>query len=357
MLLDGLLPKQERRMRGLLFIGALMFGPAANAGTIEKALTTATESGFTGQVVVADLDRIIVDRTTGLPNTPERWIWGSVSKQITAALVMREVDRGTLKLDNTVSQYLPEFRGPELQHVTIRQLLQHTSGLANPDVGAKRNEHPPFYLRDDKEAGGTYDATGFCAGPKAAKAGDFSYNNCDTIVAGAVLERVTGKSLGRLLSDGLTRPLAMTTTRLARPGERVAHGASQASSRPVNIAAYGPSGAIIGSAHDLVRFDQALMSGKLMSAAARDEMWKGEPSLGFVALGAWSFAAPLKGCTGPIKLIERRGSVDGVQSRNILAPELGRALIVFTPNAKFEFGEIWQGKGASYQLASAAFCS
>jgi hypothetical protein len=99
------------------------------------------------------------------------------------------------------------------------------------------------------------------------------------------------------------------------------------------------------------------MSGKLMSERARTEMWKGEPSLGFVALGAWSFAAPLKGCIGQIRLIERRGSVDGVQSRNVLAPDLGRALIVFTPDAEFDFGEIWEGKGASYQLASAAFCS
>ena len=124
----------------------------------------------------------------------------------------------------------------------------------------------------------------------------------------------------------------------------------------MNVAAYGAGGALVGSATDLVRFDQALMSDKLMTLGSQEALWKGEPSLGYVALGAWSFAAPLKGCSGPVKLIERRGSVDGVQARNIIAPDLKRILVAFTPKSDFDFGEIWQGKGASYELASAAFC-
>jgi hypothetical protein len=125
----------------------------------------------------------------------------------------------------------------------------------------------------------------------------------------------------------------------------------------MNVAAYGAAGAIIGSATDLVRFDQALMTGKLITSGSRDTLWRGEPSLGYVALGAWSFAAPLRGCTGSIKLMERRGSVDGVKARNIIAPDLKRILVAFTPKGDFDFGEIRRGKGASYELASAAFCA
>jgi CubicO group peptidase (beta-lactamase class C family) len=331
-------------------------GANAQAHPMEDAVKSAAQVGFTGQIVVADQSSVIIDRTVGLQRAPRHWIWGSVSKQITAALVMREVDNGTLRLEDQISKHLPDFANAEGRQVTIRQLLQHTSGLANPDVGTKANQVPAFYYRKFNGAGGALDAMGFCAGPGAARSGGFSYNNCDTIVAGAILERVTKRSFSTLLAKQLTRPLGMTSTRLAKPGERLDLGASQSTRRPVNVAAYGPSGGIIGSARDLVRFNQALMSGQLMSERARTEMWRGEPSLGFVALGAWSFAAPLKGCAGQIRLIERRGSVDGVQSRNILAPDVGRALIVFTPDAEFEFGEIWEGKGASYQLASAAFC-
>lgn len=50
------------------------------------------------------------------------------------------------------------------------------------------------------------------------------------------------------------------------------------------------------------------------------------------------------------------GEIGGVQVRNIIAPTLSRAVVVFTNRADWEFGEIWQGKGFSYDLLSAALC-
>lgn len=85
--------------------------------------------------------------------------------------------------------------------------------------------------------------------------------------------------------------------------------------------------------------------------------WKGDPHFGYVALGVWSFPAPLQGCSGAVDLVERRGEIGGVEVRNLLAPELGKALVVFADKAGLDFGKIWQGKGLSYRLASAAFCA
>ncbi|MEH6675802.1 hypothetical protein [Phenylobacterium sp.] len=65
---------------------------------------------------------------------------------------------------------------------------------------------------------------------------------------------------------------------------------------------------------------------------------------------------PLAGCAEPVRLVERRGIVDGVQTRNLLAPDLGRVLILFTPDADLEFFEIWRGEGLTHDLAAAAFC-
>ena len=93
-----------------------------------------------------------------------------------------------------------------------------------------------------------------------------------------------------------------------------------------------------------------------VSSESAETLWRGEPSLGYVALGAWGFTAPLDGCAEPVRLVERRGIVDGVQTRNLLAPDLGRALILFTPDAGQEFGEIWQGEGLTHDLAAAALC-
>ena len=93
-----------------------------------------------------------------------------------------------------------------------------------------------------------------------------------------------------------------------------------------------------------------------MKPAATATMWTGEPRWGYTALGAWAFPAKLTGCAKPTRLIERRGDVGGIQVRNILAPDAGLAFIVFTNNADFEFGEIWQGRGFSHDLLAADLC-
>jgi hypothetical protein len=85
-------------------------------------------------------------------------------------------------------------------------------------------------------------------------------------------------------------------------------------------------------------------------------MWTGEPRLGFVAPGAWAYPATLPGCAAPLAVVERRGAVPSVQVRNLLVPERGVALIVFTPSEGFDFGEVWQGRGFTHDLLAAALC-
>ena len=124
----------------------------------------------------------------------------------------------------------------------------------------------------------------------------------------------------------------------------------------MNVATGGAAAGLTGSAGDLARFDRGLMAGRLLSPEARMTAWAGDPKLGYMALGVWSFSSRLKGCAGPIQLIERRGDFGGTQVRNVIAPALGRAVILFTNDASAEFGEVWQGKGLTYDLLSAAFC-
>lgn len=87
-----------------------------------------------------------------------------------------------------------------------------------------------------------------------------------------------------------------------------------------NLASFGASGALIGSAEDLWRFDRALVEHRLLGKEATRIMWAGDPKLGFVALCAWSFSAPLAGCHEPVTLVERRGDLGGVQVRNLIDP-------------------------------------
>jgi len=296
----------------------------------------------------------------------DRWVWASNTKFITAILVMQQVDAGRFSLDEPLRRYLPAFTGPTGDRVTLRQLLQHRSGLPNPnDTQLNTNDVPEFYTQSGKQISDQARALGYCAGSVRAEPGseftDFAYNNCDYLVLGAILEAVTGKSYPTLLRDQIARPLELRTIKLA-PDRAPGGGATAVGYLagkpvpPVNVATLGAGGAITGSASDLMAIDIALMTGRLLSPSSRATLWQGDPALGYQALGVWSFPAELAGCKGPVALIERRGDFAGIQIRNLMAPDLGRAMVIFTNEAGFDFGEIWQAQGPSFDLASAAFC-
>ncbi|MEZ5987959.1 MAG: serine hydrolase domain-containing protein [Planctomycetota bacterium] len=127
----------------------------------------------------------------------------SVTKWMVAAVVLRLVDRGLLRLDDPCGRYLPSFR---VQHgqITLRQLLCHTSGL--PSV------HPALFLQG-LTLGQAVDALG--ATPLLTLPGaEFRYGHCSYQVAGHIASLVTGKPFARLFHDELVAPLGLRSTDL-----------------------------------------------------------------------------------------------------------------------------------------------
>jgi CubicO group peptidase (beta-lactamase class C family) len=336
-----------------LSVAALGAARAAPSGLQVQADALAAR-GFTGEFIVARWDgqqgRTLLSRRYGLPGAEPRWRWASVSKQVAAVLAMQAQQRGLLSLDDPVRRHWPEWAGPA--DVTLRQLLLHTSGLPNPDATpASRDGMPGFYRRGGPVA---QEAAGFCAGPALAPAGHgFSYNNCDTLVLAEVLARVEHQPYSALV-QGLAKRIGARTLRLVEGDEGPTP--LPADAPQPRLARFGAAGALQGQASDLVAFDLALVSGRLLDEVSRAELWRGDPKLGYVAPGAWAFTARLRGCAAPVELVERRGDVGGVQVRNLLAPRQGVALVLFTPDAEREFGELWQGRGLMFDLASAAVC-
>lgn len=320
-------------MTRLIAALALLAGAGLPTPALAAGPTTTVSAGLT--------DTPVVTTTLSEAGDPldQIWPWASVSKQITAVIAMQEVERGRLELDGTLADVLPAFQGPTRDTVTVRQLMMHTSGLPNPD------DSPPG-LR------GPHDALGFCAGAPKAPAGErFEYNYCDTIVLAAVLERVTRKPFAKLLQQRIAKPLGLKT--LAMDGDIALR---RFGTTPTINGSYGASGAMGGSLRDLLTFDRALMQGKLLSPASLAVLWQGEPKLGYVALGAWSFPMQLPGCKGEVALVERRGHIGRVQVRNVLAPELGRVVILVSDDPDLEYGEIWQGAGVTFEAVARAFC-
>jgi D-alanyl-D-alanine carboxypeptidase len=347
-------------LKKLSILFFLAFGPCqpvAAEPSLERLAALAADSKFEGEIV-ASHGAIPISVTRGKVGKAQVWRWASVTKQVVATLVLQEVAKGTIDLDKPVSTYLPNFKSPNAAKITVRQLLRHQSGLPNPDDTAATPDALAAYYAPDYK-GSRDPLSGYCAGPiKGEPGGNWAYNNCDYIVAAALVQAVTGKPWQKLAQDRIAKPLKLKT--LAAFPSKVATMPGLIDGKPepaIQFESFGAAAGLYGSARDLWAFDRALMTGKLLPEKQRAEMWDGQPQLGFIALGQWVFEAPLKGCTKPVRIVERRGAVGGVQVRNFILPDLDVAVIAFTNRSEFDFGEVWQGSGFSHDLLAAAACA
>lgn len=326
------------------------------------------KSQMAGTVLIAQGNRIVYERASGLVDPAGRakhklgqvWRWASVTKQITATIAMQEVAAGRLDLDKPIKMYLPNSRASYADRITPRMLMQHISGVpATDDSAIGIDGWPDFYLA---APGSAQTGVTFCEGPTdRAPPAAFRYGDCDFVLMGAVLERVTGKSYAALVKERIAKPLSLRSVGLfprAKPTVRGYEKGVAESSR-FRLENFGAAGALYGTTRDLLAFDRALMSSKLIPDAQRAVMWTGEPKFGYAALGQWAFSSPIKGCgTAPIRLIERRGAIGGVVLRNVILPDRDMVLIMTSNRAEAdaEFGEIWQQKGITHDVLSAALC-
>jgi D-alanyl-D-alanine carboxypeptidase len=218
----------------------------------------------------------IADLESGMPAS-ENTIYplGSLTKQITAAGVMLLVQSSRLSLDDAVASHVdgtpPGWRG-----ITIRQLLNHTSGIpdfvATPDFArlSTRHHSPAEILK--WVAGSPLD---FPPGE------GWKYSNTNYFLLGLVIESVSGDEYGAFVARHILKPLQMSSTRLDRRGHRVRNRANGyvwrdgklgIADRPDPSVAYS-AGGLVGTVVDFMKWQQALEQSHLLSRATLSQMW------------------------------------------------------------------------------------
>ena len=193
---------------------------------------------------------------------------GSITKQFTAAAVLRCAGRGALAIDDPLTKYVTTF--PLGDHeVTLRQLLTHTSGIPNyTDAGAAWTRTRALELSHAEllavVAGKPFD---FAPGQ------GWRYGNTGYYLLGMVLEQVTGKPYAQVVADELTTPLGLQRTRYdsnkalitnRAQGYAFADGAL-ANDDPIGMSQPGAAGGLLSTGGDLVRWSMALAGGKVVS--------------------------------------------------------------------------------------------
>ncbi|PSL53435.1 D-alanyl-D-alanine carboxypeptidase [Saccharothrix carnea] len=208
---------------------------------------------------------------------------GSATKTFVATVVLQLVDEGKVGLDDPVDRYVAGVpKGENGDRATVRQVLNHTSGFydyaheegysTNRWRGADRfRSYRPQELLDVAFARESY----FDPGE------GWHYSNTNYIVAGMLIERVTGRTYGDEVRARVLRPLGLAHTTVPgwRPGLPHPHarGYTQVDGRLVDATSMNPTldwaaGEMISTAEDLNRFFDALLSGRLTSAASLDAM-------------------------------------------------------------------------------------
>jgi D-alanyl-D-alanine carboxypeptidase len=263
-------------------------GRAVPAPPVDRIARELAESGAKRVIVFVndDGDEYVATAGADRPAADRRFRVGSVTKTFTAAVVLQLVDEGALSLDDTLEEHLPGVvpRGDEL---TIRQLLNHRSGLSN------FTGYATWLERTSRSSSNRpIDSLRFAAShPLIFEPGStWSYSNTNYIALGLIVEKVTEHSYTQELEERILEPLGLDETELA--ATRRVPGLDDEGENPSLPWA---AGSIVSNAHDISRFYEALLSGRILSEDSLAEMKRTVVAIGAQDAGLGIFATAL-GC-------------------------------------------------------------
>lgn len=200
----------------------------------------------------------------------------SNTKLFTAVLLLRLAEQGLVDLDDSLHTYLPTYNNID-PNIRIRQLLNHTSGLA--DVTSVPG-YPDSILSNPLRLYTAAELMGWAGPPLFAAGTGWSYCNTNYLLAGMIAESVGGQSYAQLLRDNLLSPLQLDSTFLdvydsllytvAHPWQAGVDNFA-VPRRALNSAAWA-AGAMYSTAGEMAQWYQALMSGQVLQPASFGEM-------------------------------------------------------------------------------------
>jgi D-alanyl-D-alanine carboxypeptidase len=304
----------------------------ALAALAAHARERAAVDEFAGAVLVARHGKVLLqdawgraDRKAGTANTPAtRFRIGSMNKMFTAIATLQLVEAHKLALDDPIGQHLPDYPNRDIAaKVTVRHLLTHTGGTG--DIFGPEFEEHRLTLREHRDYLKLYGSRGLTHEPGAR----FEYSNYGFVLLGALIEHVSGVSYDDYVRDHVFRRAGMRSTgslpeAVDVPNRAVGYLRSSPGSDwvpntdtlPWRGTAAGGGYSTVG---DLLRFAQALRSGKLISTATLAEATlphQQQYGYGFGVQGQ-----------GPLRSYGHSGGAPGMNGELRVFPELGYVVI------------------------------
>ncbi|UJA06380.1 serine hydrolase domain-containing protein [Streptomyces collinus] len=265
--------------------------PAPDATGLIEVLRTAVTEGAPGALAEVDdngssyrLARGVADRgTRQLISTDDRFRIGSVTKTFSTVVLLQLADEHRLDLDAPVDRYLPGLLPDD--RITVRHLLSHRSGLYDYTNDMFARSVPGFEAVRDKVFTYGQLVRLSLTKPRTNEPGAaYAYSNTNFVVAGMLIEKLTGHPVKTEYDNRILKPLKLTDTFYVHPDTRIPGRYARGYLTPdtagaplvdatAQTASWAQSaGALISSARDLNTFFSALLGGKLVSPARLAEM-------------------------------------------------------------------------------------
>lgn len=217
-----------------------------------------------------------------VPDADDEFRIGSNTKMFVSTVLLQLVDEGKLDLDAPIGKYLPGLvtgKGLDENAITVRNLQQHTSGVAD-NLTTDVIIDPTLQLfppKAEKMVGkGTRHGSQFEPGSK------WEYSNTNYSILGLLVEKLTGQRIGEAIDERISKPLGLEETKFAYPGEKKIkepHFSGYVGISPVllDVSGHEPgiwtaAGALLSSGSDMNVFLNSLLNGKLMSAESLKAM-------------------------------------------------------------------------------------
>ncbi|HYN08957.1 MAG TPA: serine hydrolase [Vicinamibacterales bacterium] len=310
---------------------------------------------FSGTVLLASAGKPLVAKGYGhaniewqVPNTTStRFRIGSVTKQFTSMLIMQFREQGKVKLEDAVCVYVTPCP-PAWKPVTIHHLLTHTSGIPTYTGIASWRETNMVPKTIDQMVAVFRDL------PLQWTPGDrYEYNNSGYFLLGVVIEKIAGKKYEQALQEMIFTPLEMKDTGYdwsktilpRRASGYTGRGAALENAAALDMQQPYAAGSLYSTVEDLLTWDQALYTEKLLPTAAKQLMWT--PFKDDYAYG-WIVAPPSRALFGGHQRIAHSGGINGFSSVIVRLPGPNVTVIVLANNDSVNASAIGRDMAAIY---------
>lgn len=322
-------------------ISCLMISQSDPNAISEIVERTAKSNHFSGTILVAENGKSIYQKSFGFSDYEEqilnesttRYGIASVTKMMTAIIIMQLVDEGKLSTKDNLSDLLPELELQGTEKITVHHLLLHISGLPNEkdEIYAKQYSPQEFVKEVSKKM------------KKLKSFGEFNYANIDYVLLGLIIEKTTKSSWQKQIEQRILSPYNMNNTGFLAyqnlPDNFAFPYSLNSKDQFVRddeffIENFYAAGCMYSTSDDLLKLDQALYSEKFLSSEAKETMFTSYPEYNYTGYSVWTYNYPMAE-TQPL-VMERRGGIMGANSVLVRFLDTNKTIIILNNNGTFD---------------------